>query len=359
MNASQGSGSPALADFILLNEEIAALVRARLPLESHLARLGAELPTTSADLARRIGRRMEQGESFAAAMEQECAALPPAYRATIIAGAESGQLGPALESLVDSASRVSDLRRVTGIAVLYPLVIVVEVCLLLALVVAHFVPTLSGWTETPRSPLARLAESTWTLPLLTFIVPGTVVLLAGIWWWRSGRIGGAASTRIGSMSALPWARRVYYWGQAASLADLLRLLIERGIPLDQALTLAADATDVKHFRRAAHQLAQQLRRGQVLSPAAIDSVGSSRWGLPPLIRLALCRADDGPTLSNSLRQAADIYHDRAVRKAEWYAQYLPILLTVVIGGTLSIGFTWLVFSPYAAMLHELARWHSR
>ena len=32
--------APALADFIHLNEEIAALVRARIPLESHLARIG-------------------------------------------------------------------------------------------------------------------------------------------------------------------------------------------------------------------------------------------------------------------------------------------------------------------------------
>src|SRR6476620_3249846 len=108
MNVPQGDShsAPALADFILLNEEIAGLVRARLPLESHLARLGKELPKKSGDLSRRIGQRMEQGASFVSAMEAECASLPAAYRATVAAGVESGQLGPALESLVDSASRM-------------------------------------------------------------------------------------------------------------------------------------------------------------------------------------------------------------------------------------------------------------
>src|SRR5688500_6849367 len=92
--------APRLSDFILLNEELAALVEARIPVEAHLGRLGTELPGKSAELARRIGRRMEAGEDLAAAMDAECATLPGAYRAAIIAGVESGRLSAALQALV-------------------------------------------------------------------------------------------------------------------------------------------------------------------------------------------------------------------------------------------------------------------
>jgi hypothetical protein len=58
-----------------------------------------------------------------------------------------------------------------------------------------------------------------------------------------------------------------------------------------------------------------------------------------------------------LRQAAAIYRERTVRAAEWYTEYLPILLTIVIGGTLTIGFTLLVLWPYVSMLYELSEWN--
>ena len=142
MNAPAGGNSiaPTLADFIVINEEIGALVRARLPLESHLARIGGDLPGKSGELAARIGRRMDAGESLASAIDVECASLPAAYRAAIVAGIESGELGGALESLVDTASRLDQMRRVTGLAMLYPLMVVVIACLLFGLVLAAVIP---------------------------------------------------------------------------------------------------------------------------------------------------------------------------------------------------------------------------
>jgi hypothetical protein len=46
-----------------------------------------------------------------------------------------------------------------------------------------------------------------------------------------------------------------------------------------------------------------------------------------------------------------------LRASEWYAEYVPMLLTVAIGGTLTIGFTLLVIWPYASALYELAGWN--
>src|SRR6476660_7510975 len=123
MNAPTGDKAPgpALADFILLNEEIASLLRARVPLESHLAQIAAELPGQSGELAERIARRLNAGENLADAVDAECATMPAAYRATIVAGSRSGQLAGAIESVVDSASLIEELRRITGVALIYPM----------------------------------------------------------------------------------------------------------------------------------------------------------------------------------------------------------------------------------------------
>jgi general secretion pathway protein F len=367
MNAPRGgserefdtTSSAALSDVIAINEEIAALARARLPLETHLRRFGAELPGRAGELAERIGRRLEAGETLLAAMERECASRPAAYRAAILAGVQSGQLASALESLVDSAARMEELRRITGHALVYPLIIVAVACQLLAFVISQVVPSF-GWLNRPHfGPLSRLAEWPYTIPVLAAVIPCVLTVVAYEWWRRSGRVGGVGATRLAPFSWFPGIGNARRWSQAAMFADLLLLLVERGLPLDESLRLAAEATDNPLFRDRASRLGEAIRDGRALYVSGKEPGSAGRSDFPLLIRLAMHHKGDRGLLVGSLRQASTIYRARAVRAAEWYAEYFPILMVVGIGGTLTIGFALLVLWPYAATLNELAGWNWR
>jgi len=78
-----------------------------------------------------------------------------------------------------------------------------------------------------------------------------------------------------------------------------------------------------------------------------------------LVRLALCQSANRGLFTNGLHQAAEAYRDRALQSAEWYTEYLPLLLMLGIGGTMTLAFALLVFWPYTSMLYELSRsnWH--
>ena len=80
------SSSTTLEDFAALNAELAALVRARIPLEPELRRLASQLPTGAGALADRLASRMEGGASLAEAMRAEGDNLPEVYRAVVVAG---------------------------------------------------------------------------------------------------------------------------------------------------------------------------------------------------------------------------------------------------------------------------------
>jgi general secretion pathway protein F len=348
---SVSPSNPALSDFILLNEEIAALVRARIPLESNIARIGGEMPGKSGVLAERIGRRMQAGETLAAAMDAECPSMPAAYRAAIAAGVESGQLASALESLVESAARNDQLRRIAGVSLIYPLILIVIVCQLLTFMIVKVVPQFEWLNQSAFRPIERLADAPLTAQILTLGVPALLITAAAIWWWRSGRLG---ASRFGLLPLLFGSSRVHRWTQANQFAELLLLLVERGLPLEQSLRLAGEASDDRRLRRAALAMAQRIEQGDLRKPTAPPDELTSRSGFPVLISLAMHHADDRNLLAASLRQAATMYRERAVRAAEWYAEYLPILLTIVIGGVFTIGFTLFVFWPYASMLHELS-----
>ena len=366
MNAAKSDGEPvgnrssasaAVDDFLILNEEMAALCRAGLPLEGHLRRLGGELPGRAGPLAERIGRRIESGETLASAMEAECASLPAAYRAVITAGVESGQLARGLEAIVDSTTRLAELRQVTVLALVYPLVIAVVTCVLLAGVITLVVPTF-GWLDNSYyAPLAPLSEWPLLVPTLALVVPGFLVISMAVWWWRSGRVSGSQGLEALPLAWIPGTKVVRRWSHASTFAEILSLLIDRRVPLAVSLRLAADATADRSLRADAQRLAEDIERGSSATSVIMENPSRRKSGIPVLVRLALQRRSDTAGMARSLRQAAAMYRERAIQAAQWYAEYAPILLVVSIGGTITVGFTLLVIWPYAGMLHELSGWN--
>ena len=159
------------------------------------------------------------------------------------------------------------------------------------------------------------------------------------------------------MAVLPGIRRVNRWSQAATFAELLRLLVDRGLPLDRALTLAGDAVADPRIRAAARRFAARVESGEINGAASSELDFADRSGLPLLVRIALRHATDRRLMTVSLAEAATMYRERAIRAAEWYAEFVPILLTLGIAGTITVAFALLVFWPYSTMLHDLAQWN--
>src|SRR4029078_6076108 len=141
--------------------------------------------------------------------------MPSAYRATIVAGSRSGQLAGAIESVVDSASRIEELRRITGVALIYPMMVCLVAIALMTVVVTPVLPGFGLISESHAGPIAWLM--TWRFTLLRaaeYIVAALFIAIA-VWWWFSGRKGMPVSAQLGLMGWLPGGRKVFRWNQAA------------------------------------------------------------------------------------------------------------------------------------------------
>ena len=131
-----------LDDLVALNDEIAGLVRAGVPLELGLASWGGDLSGQLGRTVARLGAAIERGQSLSQSLVEDPSQIPPVYGAIVTAGLKSGRLPSALESLATSARNLKEVRSAIGLAVLYPLILVLVGYFLFLLLIMHVIPTL-------------------------------------------------------------------------------------------------------------------------------------------------------------------------------------------------------------------------
>ena len=343
-----------LDQLIALNDEIAALARAGVPLDQGLLHLGRDLPGRLGKISRRLGERLAAGEPLTRALEEE-KGLPPAYQAIVAAGIRSGRLPVALEGLSTLVRRAAEMRRTVAVALIYPL-------LVLLLAYASFVFMLVGCFPAmltlfrdfvPEGGAVRVLEhvesaAPYWLPWL----PLAVVVPLTVWWFRSRRawsLEGAnpRGPRGRSRGYRQGFRSVLQAGRISIFAETLALLLQQDVPLDEAVVLAGDASADRGLRESCRQLAERLRRGE----SARDWDAS---GTRPLVAWLLAGVQDRGLLIASLRRAADAYRRHANWALRWLSVYLPLWLTVAVGGTAVLLYALSVFGPWCWMLYELS-----
>lgn len=141
-----------------------------------------------------------------------------------------------------------------------------------------------------------------------------------------------------------------YSVRVATFCELLGLLVEHQVPLAEGVLLAADASGDGQIRAEAHDLAQRIGRGQPPEPATRHR----RAAIPPLLAWTLAHDQPEVDLPAALSAAADTYYRRAEHLSDWSQLYLPMILTLGIGGTATIIYGILVMAPWFFFLHQLA-----
>jgi general secretion pathway protein F len=342
-----------LDDFLALNDEVAALVRAGVPLESGLALVGRDLPGGMGQVANDLGERLHRGEALVQAVAAERARFPSLYLAVVEAGVKSGRLAAALEGLGATARRMAELRQAAGTAMLYPFIVLLLAYAMFVGFVVKFAPAVLPSYESFGAPAAVwirwFAGMGASANIWGPAVPLAAVLAVGIWWWQSGRallLQPRWSARL--LGWIPGLRQLVRYSQAAAFADVLALLIEQHLPLADGITLAAEATGSPRLVRAAAEMSAALTRGE---PA--DGCLTSAAGFPPLLSWLMVSGHDRGVLVKSLKHAATSYNQRALRRSDAARVLLPLLLTVGVGGSAVLVYAVMVVLPWVSLLNKL------
>ena len=245
------------------------------------------------------------------------------------------------------------MRRAVGMALIYPLVVVSIAYGLFLLTLVKLAPLMLNATEDLTSssePL--LAKMVWlgqSADSWAIWPPLLVVVGLAVGWYRSGRAAWRHDSAGGAGFPWPTFGRLVRDGRLATFAEVLSLLVRQQVPLDEALTLAADASGDRGLQSAAQRMAEHLRRG---GDVACDDEGPGL--LPPLVAWLLSAGARTQRLSETLSLTAATYRQRAERSVTWALVYLPIVLTAMLGGTATLIQTLAVFLPLSRLWVRLA-----
>jgi general secretion pathway protein F len=344
------AGSISIDQFIALNDELAALVRAGLPMERSLRELGREIPGSLGETVQTLATRLSRGESLSQALAAERERFPGVYRAVVEAGLRAGRLSAALEGLASFARSYAEMRRAIGMAIFYPLLVLTFAYGLLLFFVLEIVPrfleTYSFFRVPTHSIVERLRDS---LPIWGPIPP-VLLLVVVVWWIRSGRVAvlQPAWTHR-TVGWLPWVRGILANSRSACFSELLALMVEHEVPLPEAITLAADASADDALAAGAREVAAGVERGD-----SVTGVVQSATVFPPMLRWLMVTGLQRGELVKALRHAAETYRELSLHHADLVKQLLPVVFLLGIGATSAFVYCLSVFEPFTALVHQLS-----
>lgn len=225
-------------------------------------------------MSRELATGASQGEALAEGLRRYPQLMPPFVRGLILAGERSGQLPDVCHELATELRDLQKLRWVQAFAAVWfggLLVMVLSFPPLTGGILAASVEAMNSGRELPAAPLARLLEIAGPVVRQWSAQVALPALLVVIALAAAGRIAGAWPALQAPLQRvlyrLPVTGNLLRRSAMPRLLLALEALLRAGVNMDEALTLAGEATGSVVMTEQLAAAGAQARRGVALPQA--------------------------------------------------------------------------------------------
>ncbi len=305
-----------------MTRQLSTLLSAGVPLMDALTSLSGEYHGFYKGMLIALKERVSGGMALHRALEDFPDHFPDFYRNMVQAGVASGTLNKVLMRLADFLEKQNSIRSRVRAAMAYPLLMTGVSIVVLSFLFTFVIPKIVKIFRDTKS----------TLPIITVILIFLSSFLTKYWW---ALLGGAAA---GSFSLRRFFRSrkllvhkaflklpgnviqsLYY----TRFARTLGFLLEGGLPMIQALHLAAKATGNSALEASILHAAGKVIEGQSLS--------ASLEGFPPVLIQLIATGEKSGRLPETLNRAADSYEETFNRRVNQVIGLLEPAMILVMG----------------------------
>lgn len=294
--------------------QLATLLKAGMTLEEVLTVLTEQ--TERRAIRRAMGAvraRVMEGHSLSQAMQEFPALFPRLYIASVAAGERSGQLEAVLGRLADYASQREAMGRGLGLALIYPMLLLVIALAVVWALIGFVVPRIIAVFETASAALPVLTRSLLALSDVMSRFGGLALVLMIIAGGLAGWLYRREWIRLKVdrfMLSLPVVGGLLRAHQTALLTRTLSIMAASAVPLVDALSVSGQVLGNLSAQGDIKAVHQRVSEGVSLSKA----LAPLPWVSNVAKRLILAGERSGE-LSSMLEQAADI-EERGLESAQ-------------------------------------------
>lgn len=322
-------------DLMHLSRQMAAFVRAGLPILEAVHTIGAEATNSS---VRRVMQDIEDGlrsgERFSDCLDKHPKVFPDFYRGIVRSAELTGELDKVLARLAIYIERDLEARRRIKSATIYPAVI---------LVMSIVTVTVLAWFVLPKFK-DFFASLHAKLPLATRMLLAVTDFLTA-WWWALGLgvvgvvliVFGILSTERGRygkdrlLLAMPVLGETIQYALVERFCRILASMVSAGVSLPEGLRVATDSLRNRVYIRSLNSVRESMLEGEgIAGPLAKTS-------LFPTTAVQMLRVGENTgTIDTQLETTAQFFETELDYKIKKLTALFEPIVIVVMG--LLVGF---------------------
>ena len=317
-------------EFLVFNQELATLLKAGMPLVQSLDLLKRRVASPAfKTVLDDVHEKVRSGTALSDAFAAHGELFPRVYTASLLAGERSGNLDATLRRYVEYTKIVAAVKRKTISALVYPAILISLALVLVSIIVLKVVPAFSDFYGTFGADLplvtriiVKLSEflRTQFVLILLGLAGGGLALVA--WIRRPGQQARFDRLLLG----LPMLGQVARKFATSQMARTLATLLGGGLPLVNALDIAARAVGNQYMARQLEVVSARVREGESFA-AALEA----RSVFPEVaVKMAEVGESTG-ALQDMLNTVADFYDEEISTTMERFITLVEPVLLVLMG----------------------------
>jgi type IV pilus assembly protein PilC len=318
------------AEFLMFNQELATLLKAGMPLVQSLDLLQRRVQSpTFRRVLDDIHQRVRSGSALSEAFTAHESLFPRVYTASLLAGERSGSLDTVLRRFVEYTKVVATVKRKTISALIYPVILITLAVVLVGIIVLKVVPAFSDFYQSFGADLPLMTRVIVNISnvvrqqfLLVVIVLALAIGSFVVWIRRPGQ-----RIRFDHLVLrIPVIGEIARKFATSQMARTLATLLGGGLPLVNALDIAARSIGNQYIAAEVTVVGTRVREGQSLAHAL-----EARGVFPDVaVKMAEVGESTG-ALQDMLNTVADFYDEEIATNMERFVTLVEPVLLVIMG----------------------------
>ena len=319
-----------LEDFLLFNQQLAALLHAGLPVLQSIQMLRHRSPNPRLrEVLGDVEARIKSGSALSEAFAAQGETFPRIYTASILAGERSGSLDEVLRRYVGYTKSIAALRRKIRGALTYPVILLSAAVILVSVLTTYVIPQFSSIYENVGADLPVITKvvvgvSTTIRENLYWLLPLIVGGIGALVFWR--RTENGRRTMDAFVLRLPIVGDLVKQMTTAQFSRSMSTLLAGGITLVESFQIALASITNRELLRSTEPALPKVREGKPFT----ESLADAGW-VPELASDMIGVGERSGSLRDMLEEVAGFYDAETEVKLGQLTTFIEPAILITMG----------------------------